>query len=79
MCVHAKLLQLCPTLFKLRTATHQTPLSKGFSRQEYWTGLPCPPPRDLSNPGIGPVSYVLPALAGGFFTMSATWEAHDYV
>ena len=47
----------------------------GFSRQEYWSGLPCPPPGDLTDPGIGPKSLVSPALAGGFFTTSATWEA----
>ena len=54
---------------------HQTPLSMGFSRQEYWSGLPCPPPGDLPNPGIRPVSLMPPALADGFFTTSATWEA----
>ena len=47
----------------------------GFSRQEYWSGLPCPPPGDLPDPGIEPVSLLSPALAGGFFTISATWEA----
>ena len=34
------------------TVAHQTPLSMGFSRQEYWSGLPCPPPGDLPNPGL---------------------------
>ena len=53
----------------------QAPLSMGFSRQEYWSGLPCPPPGDLGNPGIEPTSLLFPALAGGFFTTSATWEA----
>ena len=47
----------------------------GFSRQEYWTGLPCPPPGDLPNPETEPVSLMSPALVGGFFTTSATWEA----
>ena len=47
----------------------------GFSRQEFWSGLPCPPPGDLPNPGIKPTSLVSSALAGGFFTPSATWEA----
>ena len=46
----------------------------GFSRQESWSGLPCPPPVDLPNPGIEPTSLPSPALAGGFFTLSATWE-----
>jgi len=47
----------------------------GFSRQEYWGGLPCPPPEDLPDPGIEHASLMSPALAGGFFTTSATWEA----
>ena len=47
------------------TAAHQAPLSLGFSRQEYWAGLPFPSPGDLPHPGIEPVS---PALAGIFFT-----------
>ena len=47
-------------------------LSMGFSRQEYWSGLPYPPPKDLPDPGIKPVSLASPALAGGFFTTSAT-------
>ena len=53
------------------TAARQAPLSLGFSRQEHWSGLPCSPPGDLANPGIEPV---FPALAGGFFTTSATWD-----
>ena len=44
---------------------HQAPLSMEFSRQEYGSGLPSPPPRDLPDPGIKPTS---PALVGGFFT-----------
>ena len=55
------------------TKAHQAPLSMEFSRQEYGNGLPCPPPPgDLSNPGIKPVSLKSPALTGGFFTISAT-------
>ena len=57
------------------TAAHQALLSMGFSRQEYWSGLPCPPPGDLPNPGMKPASLTSPALAGGFFTTGATWEA----
>ena len=53
----------------------QAPLSMGFSKQEYWNGLPCPPAGDLPDPGIEPVSPASPALAGGSFTTSATWEA----
>ena len=44
----------------------------GFSRQEYWSGLPCPPPGDLPDPGIKPGSLMSPALAGGLSTSSAT-------
>ena len=54
---------------------HQVPLSMGFSRKEYWSGLLCPSPGDLPNPGIEPASLVSPALAGRFFTASATWES----
>ena len=49
----------------------------GFSRKEYCSGLPCPPPGDLPNPGIKPTSLRSPALAGRFFTTCATWEASD--
>ena len=58
-----------------RTIDHQAPLSLGFSRQEYWSVLPCPSPGDLPNPGIKPVTLMSPALAGRFFTTSTTWEA----
>ena len=47
----------------------------GFSRQEYWSGLPFPPPGELPDPGIELASLMSPALAGGFFTTSTTWEA----
>ena len=56
------------------TISHQAPLSMGFSRQEYWSGLPCPPPGDLPDPGIEPTSLTSPALTGGFFTTSTIWE-----
>ena len=53
----------CVRLFAtLWTVAHQAPLSMGFSRQEYWSGLPCPPPGDLLNPGIKAVSLMSPAL-----------------
>jgi len=48
----------------------------GFPRQEYWNGLPFLTPGDLPNPGIHPMPFASPALAGGFFTTSDTWEAH---
>ena len=59
----------------LWTVALQAPLSMGFLRQEYWSGLPFPSPGDLPDPGIEPESLMSPALAGGFFTTSATWEA----
>ena len=49
------------------TVAHQAPLSMGFSRQKYWSGLPFPPLGGLPDPGTEPVSLVAPALAGGFF------------
>ena len=57
------------------TIALQASLSVGFSRQEYWSGLPRPPPEDIPDPGIKPRSLMLPASAGRFFTTSATWEA----
>ena len=54
---------------------HQAPLSMRFSMQGYWNGLPFPSPGDLPDPGIEPMSLMSSALAGGFFTTSATWEA----
>ena len=74
--MHAKSLQLCPSLYDLMDCSLPGPLSVGFSRQEFWSGFPCPPPGDLSDPGIKPTSVMSPALAGRFFTTSATWEAH---
>ena len=62
----------------LWTGALQAPLFMGFSRQEYWNGLPCPPPGDLPDPGIESRSLMSPALAGGFFTTSATWEAQGF-
>ena len=59
------------------TKAHQAPLSMGFSKQEYWNGLPFPSPKDLHDPGTDPASLRSPALAGGFFTTSATWEAQE--
>ena len=47
----------------------------GFSRQEYWSGLPCLPPGDPFNPEIEPMSLMSPALLGRFFATKATWEA----
>ena len=67
--MHAKLLQSC-----LPLGDPRAPLSMGFSRQEYLSRLPCPPPGDLPDSGIKPMSLMSPALAGMYFTTSATWE-----
>ena len=55
----------------LWTVVHQAPLSMGLSRQEYWSGLPGPPPGDLPDLGTEPVSLTSLALAGRFFTSSS--------
>ena len=57
------------------TVAHQAPLSMGLSRQEYWRGLPCPPPWDLPNTGIQPMSLMSSTLPSGFFASTTTWEA----
>ena len=73
MCaVCTMLLQLCLTLCDPVDCSPL--LSIGFSRQEYWSGLLCPSPGDLSNSGIELTSLISPALAGRFFTTSATWD-----
>ena len=61
------------------TAAHQAALSMWFSRREYWNGLLCPPPGDLPNQGNGSASLTSAALAGRFFTTSATWEAQNSI
>ena len=67
---------LCPLNFPgKKTAAHQASLSMRFSKQEYWSGLPFPTQGELPDPVIEPSSLRSPALAGGFFTTSATWEA----
>ena len=80
VCMHAKSLQLWPTLCDaMDYIACQSPLSMGFFRQEYWSGLLCPSPGDLSDPGIEPASLVSLALAEVFFTASAAWEAPHLV
>ena len=72
----AKSLQSYPILCDpIDTVPLQAPPSMGFSRQEYWSGLPGPPPEDLPDSGIELTSLMSPALEGGFFTTSTTWEA----
>ncbi len=69
---HFSYVHLCVTPW---TVACQAPLSMEFSRQEYWSGLSCPSPGDLPDPGIEPTSLMSPALAGRFFTTSTTWQA----
>ena len=72
MLSHLSHVQLLVTLW---TVSCRAPLSMGFSRQEYWSGLSCPPQRGLPSPGVESMSVVSPALAGQFFTSSTTSEA----
>ena len=58
----------CESLCDPMDVAYQVPLAMGFPRQEHWSGLPFPPPGDLPDPGIEPVSVASPASAGGFFT-----------
>ena len=66
--------QLFATLW---TAARQAPPSMGFCRHEYWSGLPCPPPGDLPNPGTGPTSLTSPSLAGRFSPLVPPGKPHD--
>ena len=75
MCMSAESLQSCPTLRYSVDCSPSGSLSMGFSRQEYWSGLPCCSPGNLPNPGTEPASLMFPALPGRFFTTSATREA----
>ena len=61
---------LCPTLCVPQTVACQAPLFMGLSKQEYWSGLPCPSPEDLSGPGIRPMPPVSPALEDGSLPLS---------
>ena len=72
--VHAKSLQSCPTLCNPMGYRPPGSSTHGFSRHDYWSGLPRPPPGDLPNPGIKLTFLTTPALACKFFTTSATWE-----
>ena len=60
----------------LLTVAHQTPLSLGFSRQEYWSGLPFPPLRDFPDPGIKPATPAAPALQADSFTAELPGKPH---
>ena len=64
---HFSCVQVFATLW---TVAQQPPLSMGFSRQEFWSGLPFPSPGDLPDPGMEPASLPPPALAGGFLPLA---------
>ena len=75
----AQLLSLVRLFSAPWTVAHQTTLSVGFSRQESWSGLPCPPPGNLPDPGMEPESLMSPALAGGFFTTAPPGKPRRFV
>ena len=68
--------QLCPTLCDPMECTWPTPLFMAFSRQEYWSRLPFPPPGDFFDPGIEPISS---ALVGGFFTTEPPGKPDSFI
>ena len=73
-CLHAYVLSRAQLSVTSRTVVHQAPLSMEFYRQEYWNGLPFPPPGNLPDPGIKPTSPASPVFSGRFFT-TEPWEA----
>ena len=83
VCVHAR--ARAPSLSHVRllviswTVAYHTPLSVGFSGQEYWRGLLVPPPGDLPDPGVKPTFPVSSALARWILYHSATWEALSFL
>ena len=77
--MHAKLLQLCPTVCNPMDCSPPGSSVQGFSRQESWTELSCLPPGDLPDPGIKSASLRYSALVGMFFTTSTTWEAPLFI
>ena len=76
MCVHAKLLQSCPTPYD--PVNCRAPLCMGFSRQEYWSGLPRPPPGDLPKPGIKPALCLLHWQAGSLLLVPPGKPQEEY-
>ena len=68
--------QLCVTLW---TIAHQASLSMGFSKQDYWQGLPCPPAGELPDSGFAPMSLKSPTLAGRLFIISVTFFIYTYM
>ena len=77
ICLCVKSLQLSWLFVIPWSVAFQTPLPLEFFRQEDWSGLPCPCPGDLPNPEVEPMSLLSSILAGEFFTVSTTWEAHS--
>ena len=77
VCVYAKSFSCVLFFVTLQTVAHQAPLSMGFSRQEHCSGLPCPPPGDLPDPGTEPISLTSLTWAGRFFTTSTPWKAQE--
>ena len=76
VCVHARSLQPCLTLCDTMNCSLPGSSIQGISPARMLSGLPCPPPGDLPDPGIEILSLTSPVLADGFFITSATWEAH---
>ena len=75
-CVYVKLQQSCPTLCNPMDWSSPCSSVHRIVRQEYWSGLLCPPPGNRPDPGIEPASLIPPASAGRFLTPSTTWEVH---
>ena len=75
--MYVKSLQPCQTLFNHMDCSSPVSSVHEILQARLLDGLPCPPPGDLPNPGIKPTSFMPLALAGGFFTTSATWEAQE--
>ena len=78
-CMCAKSLQSCLILYNPMDYSPQAPLSMGFSRQGYWSALPCPPPEDLPNPGFEPASPVSPALQEDSLLLSYRGSPFPYI
>ena len=73
--LHSMLELSCVQLFVIPwTVAHQAPLSMEFPRQEYWSGLPFPPPGDLPDPGIEPRSLMSPVLQADSLPVELSWK-----
>ena len=75
----AKFFQSSPTLYNPMDDSPPGSSVHRIIQARVWSGLPCPSPGDLPDPGIKPMVLTSPALAGGFFTTNATWEALEWV